>query len=221
MLTEINTSTAGQPSKPMMTMYEAHGIFVDALLADQANNLVFVSLWGRDTSVREMQSRITLGSAEGGLTVFNVIEKLPETQALIEGRSQRKHFVRIGDANALEQHTGRVQTDILGELVHWFLFQRTILKPDLANHRATLIGHDLRFAKDDRLIWSLIRSICPVPLLDHWAADLMPVFRGSGMIDTFSGINQVGVQIALDEERVANYVKQACQEGRLSLGTLS
>ncbi len=219
METEIKTAETTEPPQPLMTLYETQGIFVDALLTDQADNLVFTSLWGRDTSIRELQSRITLGKADGGLTTFNVVEKLTRSQAELQNRKYLKHFVRIGDADALEQYTGRVRTDILGEMIHVFLFQRDILKPDLANYRATLIGPDISLERNGLTVWSLIRSICPVPLLDHWADGLLPFLSTSGMIQSLSGINQSGLQIALDEERVALFVKQACQDGKLTLAT--
>jgi hypothetical protein len=38
-----------------MSIPVIHGAFVDCILTDEADNLVFGSFWGRDTAIREFQ----------------------------------------------------------------------------------------------------------------------------------------------------------------------
>ncbi len=192
---------------PFMTIPEIHGIFVDDFLVDEADNLIFGSFWGRDTSIREFQGRLTLGHSEGGLTTFNIIrtDDVPDKKA--------KSFIRVGSTDTLEQMTGRIQTRILGELVHCWLYQREIVKPDLANHRATLIS---RHEEPDNL-WGVIKAICPIPLLDHWADSVIPELYSAGMIKTLNGINQVGLKIAIDEDEMALLIKNRCIDGSLTV----
>ena len=191
-----------------MTIPEIHGVFVDSILTDEADNLVFGSFWGRDTAIREFQGRLSLGLSEGGMTSFNV-------QGDNYQNEFRKVFPRIGNIESLEQMTGRVHTDILGELVHCWLYQRDIIKPDMANHRALLISMD-----DESLnLWNLVKTICPVPLLDHWENQLIPELYNSGMIKSLNGINQTGKQIVIDEDQMALIVKNGCLEGSLTVHT--
>jgi len=194
-------------TEAFMSIREIHGIFVDSVLTDEADNLVMISLWGRDTSIRELQSRITLGDVEGGLSAFN----------LVDSEHKIKCFVKVGDKDKLEQMTGRVHTTILGELVHCFLYPQEIIKPDLANHRAILI-----YQSDDAPdsytahLWNMIKAICPIPVLDHWGGVLIPIMKQTEMITSLTGIRQCGIKIAIDIDRLADIVKQGCLDKRLA-----
>ena len=187
--------------RPFMNMREVFGVFVDAVLTDESDNLIFISLWGRDTAIRELQGRLTLGTSENGLTSFNL------------RNDETKVFVKIGNSQAIEQMTGRVQTDILGELVHCFIFHKEIMKPDLANHRVILITQE----GEPDFLWNAVKQTCPVPLLDHWKSVLLPILKRTGMIKKLSGIYQSGTQINIDEERITFLVKQACMDGLLTV----
>ena len=192
-----------EQTKPtaFMVIEEIHGVFVDAVLTDEADNLVFISLWGHDTAIREMQGRLTLGLSEGGVSTFHVVSE------------DRRVFVRIGSIEAVQQMTGRVHTDILGELVHLWLYQQEIVKPDLANHRAMLISKD--GAPDN--LWRAVMQVSPVPLLEHWEERLLPLMRGIGMVKQLEGVNQTGFKIVINESEMALLVKQECCDGHLAL----
>ena len=96
-----------QTTESYMVIPEIHGVFVDSVLTDEADNLVFGSFWGHDTAIREFQGRLTLGASEGGLSTFNIMGDDRLNQ-------HKKLFVRVGNVEALDQMTGRVHTDILG-----------------------------------------------------------------------------------------------------------
>ncbi len=201
-------NSTAQDIRSFMTVKEAQGIFVDALLTDESDCLIFVSFWGRDTSIRELQARLTLGSSEGGLTAFNVINVA----------DQDKVFASISNIDSVEQMTGRVQTTILGELVHCLIYQREIVKPDLANHRAIVIQRGHQASETElEVLWGTIKAVCPIPLLDHWADVLIPIMKNLGMIKYLQGINQTGTRIMIDEDEMAAVVKQECIGQRLRL----
>jgi len=54
----------------LMQVDEAPELFADAILVDAADNLLFLSLWGRDTALQEFLARLSLPSHEGGLDSF-------------------------------------------------------------------------------------------------------------------------------------------------------
>jgi hypothetical protein len=199
-----------QTTDAFMSIPEIHGVFVDSILTDEADNLVFGSFWGHDTAIREFQGRLTLGSSEGGLSTFTVMGDDRHGKL-------RKVFTRLDNIDSLEQMTGRVHTDILGEMVHCWLYRKEIIKPDLANHRLMLIG------KDDlpENLWDAIKMICPVPMLDHWKDQITPAMLEAGMIKPLSGINQSGTQIVIDEEVMAMIVKTGCKNGSLTVNHLT
>lgn len=195
-------------TEAFMEIREVHGIYVDAVLTDEADNLIFISLWGRDTSIRELQARITLGDTDSGLTGLNIYRS---------GTGVKK-YVDLFNAASLEQITGRISDSIFGDLVHCFLYQKAVVYPDLANHRSILIHQDgVSEADHISTMWNIIKAICPVPLLDHWCDVLLPIMKESGMISSLSGINQCGTKIAIDEEQMAAIVKQQCVEQRLAI----
>ena len=63
------------PSSPK-TLYridECLDLMADGVVGDENGNLVFISLWARDTAVQEFLARLTLGRDEQGLDQFHVI----------------------------------------------------------------------------------------------------------------------------------------------------
>ncbi len=122
-------------------------------------------------------------------------------------------YLAIADIDAVSQQTARVKTDILGEMVHVILFQTAIVKPDQVNHRAFLLGDDIGNAR----LSSMIKAICPIPLLDHWIPVLLPALEHSKMIKRLSGWRLNGIQIALDPDQVASMVKKAAIEGQITV----
>jgi hypothetical protein len=205
-LTQNETLVSETVTDVFMKIPEIHGVFVDSILTDEADNLVFGSFWGRDTSIREFQGRLTLGKAEGGMSDFTVMGDDRHGEL-------RKVFTRIPNIDSYEQMTGRVHTDILGDLVHCWLYQREVIKPDLVNHRAILISQNEHPVN----LWAVIKAVCPVPLLDHWQDLLIPQMTHKGMIKHLYGINQSGVQMAIDEDVMALLVKEGCLNGTLSI----
>jgi hypothetical protein len=191
-----------------MVIPEVHNLFADAILADEAGNLVFGSFWGNDTSVRDFQGRLTLASQEGGMTGFSVM-------ADIDGRT-RQERVRISNIEHISQMTGRVHTVIYGDLVHCYLHHIDVIKPDLANHRALLISTD----EQPQNLWNAVKAICPVPLLDHWQGHIMRAMVNAKMIKQLTGINQYGTKIEIDEDDMADIVREGCRSGVLALSEL-
>lgn len=59
----------------LMQVDEAPELFADAVLVDAADNLLFLSLWGRDTALQEFLARLSLPSHEGGLDSFFYVRK--------------------------------------------------------------------------------------------------------------------------------------------------
>jgi len=184
---------------------EVYGLFADAILTDESGRLVFGSFWGSDTSVRDFQGRLTLATQDGGMTAFNVFGDDCDGQT-------HKVYVRVDNIENIKQETGRVHTDILGDVVHCFLYHVDIIKPDLVNHRAILINNGRPHE-----LWNAVKMICPVPLLDHWEDYLMPIMIGNEMIKSLSGINQAANVISIDEDMMASIVKTGCLNGSLTV----
>jgi len=188
-----------------LSVNEVYGLFCDAILTDRERNLVFGSFWGSDTAIRDFQGRLTLGLQEGGMNAFNILETGSDKPV--------KMYVHVPNIDQIGQHTGRVRTDIYGDMVHLQLYANDIIKPDLANHRALLISK----TRESHNLWNAIKLICPVPLLDHWQDYILYKMEAAEMIHHLHGINQFGTKIEIDEEAMAEIVKNGCLSTALTL----
>lgn len=168
---------------------ECQDLMADACICDEANQLVFLSVWGRDTAVQEFLARLTLGSAEKGLDRFHLVAADHTTIP-----------VAVPDVHRLEKRTTRTyQRTLFGSMVHIWLFDSRCVKPDRANGSALAILPKNDAGRTQRL-WSLTQDTCPLPLLDHWRETVLDLLRSQGMLSslTFALGPVEGYRIALD-----------------------
>ena len=202
----------------LMQVDEAPELFADAVLVDAADNLLFLSLWGRDTALQEFLARLSLPAHEGGLDSFflrpgNTANGLP-----------RRKLVQIGDPDRLEHYSGRMPTNIFGDMAHLWLFNRLVTEPDLANRRTIALFKPDEVSTDSERevvhgrIWQLTKAICHLPLLDHWIEPVTAAFRSRDWIKHFDGIGIHAAMIDLNlGEEVEAVITGLVRDGSLSL----
>lgn len=176
--------------KPMLHEVQGiFGLFCDAVITDAAGNLVFTSLWGRDTAVQELLARLTVATGEGGMDSFAVVA------------SGRRLVVYPRDVERLSKHTGRMpKGNLFGEMVNLWLFDPITLEPDRVNRRAILLSRDA--AIDQSRLWALVKDVCHLPLLDSWQAILMAAFVQRDWVKPMPhciGINAMLIDLGGDE----------------------
>jgi hypothetical protein len=59
---------ATHPSKTLYRIDECPDLMADGCVGDENGNLVFLSIWARDTAVQEFLARLTLGGMNRGWT---------------------------------------------------------------------------------------------------------------------------------------------------------
>ena len=190
----------------LFSVDEVYGIFVDGFVADDMCQLVFISLWGRDTAIQELLARLTISVAEGGL----------ETLSLRNTSDNKLHSTLwIKERNALEKMTARMPKDnLFGEIAHLWLFDRLLKEPDRANHT----GYYLSLTQDEVGLWQLLRETCHIPLLDHWQLTVLDSFREQGWISDCRLRHQVFcTRIAIDSEEVELHIGNLVRAGNLTL----
>src|SRR3546814_6010120 len=64
---------ADTSSTTLYRIDECPDVMADACVGDDQGNLVFLSIWARDTAVQQFLARLTLGRDEQGLDQFHVI----------------------------------------------------------------------------------------------------------------------------------------------------
>lgn len=157
--------------KLLFRIDECPDLMADSLVSDEHGNLVFLSIWARDTAVQEFLARLTLARDEQGLDQFHVVSE--------QGGAVP---VFVGDVDNLEKRTTRAyRRTLFGALTNVWLFDRRCVKPDKANASALALLPRDSIHRIDRL-WRLVQDTCPLPLLDHWREPVLELLQSRQML---------------------------------------
>lgn len=157
--------------QPLYRIDECPDLMADGFVGDEQGNLVFLSIWARDTAIQEFLARLTLGANEQGLDQFHIITE--------QGGSIP---VFVGNVENLEKRSTRVfRRTLFGSMVNLWLFDRRCVKPDKANASALALLPRDSVHRLDRL-WSLVRDTCPLPLLEHWREATLELLQSRQML---------------------------------------
>jgi len=147
----------------LFKLKELSDLYADACVRDESGQLMFLSLYGRDTAIQQLLAAFTLKVTEGGLSAFHLQD--PEGQA---------HVVYVGNAERLEKFTGKLPRDnLFGNLAHVWLYDPALIRPDRSNRVAWVLVDSVQHGSNpleviwDRA-WDLYKLLSPVPLLDVW-----------------------------------------------------
>lgn len=146
----------------LLTIQNFADLFVDACLRDDKSELLFLSLFGRDTSILQFFSAFSLKRNEGGL-----IEGA-NAQFVLHDDAMRPHTVVVSDVDRLEKLTGRLPSEnLFGPLTHAWLFDPCLTCCDRGKREAWLLDEGTG-ERDAHKLWRRITELSPVPLLEHW-----------------------------------------------------
>jgi len=159
------------PSRTLYRIDECPDLMADGCVGDEHGNLVFLSVWARDTAVQEFLARLTLGRDAQGLDRFHVITDQGASVPLF-----------VGNVDNLEKRITRAyRRTLFGSLTNVWLFDRRAVKPDKANASALALLPRDSTHRLDRL-WLLVRDTCPLPLLDHWRDIVLELLQARSML---------------------------------------
>jgi hypothetical protein len=143
----------------------------DGCIGAENGNLIFLSVWARDTAIQEFLGRLTLGSAEQGLDQFHIVTE--------QGHSVP---VFIDHVDRLDKRITRAyRRTLFGSLTNVWLFDRRCVKPDKSNASALALLPRESAHRTDRL-WTLVQDTCPLPLLDHWREPVLDLLQSRDML---------------------------------------
>lgn len=156
---------------PLYRVDECADLMADGCVGDEQGQLVFLSVWARDTAVQEFLARLTLGRDELGLTQFHIT---PEQGSSIP--------IFVGNAENLEKRSTRAfRRTLFGSLVNLWLYDRRCVKPDKANASAlVLLPRDCAHIRER--LWAAVQDTCPLPLLDHWRDTTLELLQSRQML---------------------------------------
>lgn len=156
---------------PLYRIDECPDLMADGCVSDEHGNLIFLSVWARDTAVQQFLARLTLGRDEQGLEQFHVVTE--------QGASIP---VFVGNVDTLEKRTTRAfRRTLFGSMVHLWLFDKRCVRPDKANASALAILPTAVSNRTERL-WTLVQETCPLPLLDHWRHTVLELLQSQAML---------------------------------------
>jgi hypothetical protein len=200
--------------RPVFAIHEISDLFVDACVQDGEGNLLFLSVYGRDTSLSQFYAALQLGTGDGGIRSFR-IDSDPVRQ------------VAVGNVDDLDKHHGRLPPTLFGALSQSFVFSKRVCAIDKANGSAVLLyplaersmtRSDVNLI--DRKLWSLVCQLSPVALLDHWQVILLDACPGLSQSFADAAYPPIGnisgwrVQLPAT---FAELVSQLIRAGRLQL----
>jgi len=199
-------------STPLYRIDECPDLMADGCLCDEQRNLIFLSLWGRDTAVQEFLARLTLGDDKMGLDRLHL---LTEEDLSIP--------IFIGSVDRLEKRTTRVfRRTLFGSMIHLWLIDRRCVEPDKANARALAILP--KEAPDrTRRLWALVQETCPLPLLDHWRDTVLELLQSQAMLSSLTvALGPLeGYRLALDVPALTTALGELIRNGILGVSPAS
>lgn len=177
-------------------------VYADAYLADDSGNLIFLSVWGRDTALQELLARLQLPRSENGIRDFNLVGE------------DGKKLVSVPNIDELEKVTTKTGQTILGDLTQLWIYDKLASRPDIVNHRGLMLHNPDHGLTDP---WPLLKSVCPLPLLDTWKDIMLAKCRQKKWIQSLNnGVGITGTLIEFDDDLEA-MMTQMIRQGELAL----
>lgn len=197
----------------MFSIESFSDLFVDACIRGEQSELLLLSLYGRDTSVLQFMSAFSVPRDQGGLLTggqasFTIVE------------SDQRHTAYVPDPDRIQKLTGRFpDCNLFGTLTHTWIYDPILVQPDRAGRTAWLLSDGVEMSR--LRLWTLVKALSPLPLLDHWQE---PLLDGLGAhlctpLSTFKfpPIGKLdGVRVSLGD-RFEDIVSMGVSEGALSL----
>ncbi|AIV79712.1 hypothetical protein X994_318 [Burkholderia pseudomallei] len=194
-------------SRTLYSIDQCPDLMADACVGDDHNELVFLSVWARDTAIQAFLARLTLGPREQGLDQFHLVTDLGASVP-----------VTVGDVERLDRRSTRAfRRTLFGSLVNLWLFDRRCVKPDKANATALALLPRTSASHTDRL-WSLVRDTCPLPLLDHWHDTVLELLTHGDMLMRLPlALGPLdGYRLAIDVPALTAALGERIRDGRLT-----
>jgi len=232
----VQATTECQALVPLYAIERCTDTFVDACLRDEGGRLLLLSVYGRDTAIRELQARIHLGSQHQDGLGEMILKPVEE----VGNRSPQR--VTIGNAKELDKLTGRIPSCVYGNLTHMWLFHPALKSPQKGANTAWVVqslnteqetltrSHQL-----NKRIWTAVCHLASIPLLPHWREPVIRAVSRCGMLLTMGerGNEQVHpvlsapignfavCKVQLDQNRLAAIVTDMVRRRELTLDPIS
>lgn len=192
----------------LLKLDDIDNIYLDAWVTDSQRSLLFLSAWGHDIAIQELQAKLTLSTREGGLGMLRAY--------VLETNQWMSAY--ICERQSLVKKTGRgVADSLLGNLAQVWIYESLAEQPDKLNQQGLLLyrAHEPKETLQARL-WQTVRALCNIPLLIEWHK-LLGDFTEAGWISYYEGFGVNAVKIDLPAKEVGEHITHCVQQGVLTL----
>lgn len=213
-----NKTTVAAIKATLATIKESPDLYVDACVVDtQSRDMIFMSVWGRDTAIQELLARMTLEasaseSLKGGITLT------------CEERQQKVYFRNTDD---LEKRLSRdFLGTLFGSLINLWLFHSQCTNPDRANHSAYVLLNQADLDLSGTLPVEMHRRLCvqlmdlaPFPILPEWSKAALDQTQKHKMLikqETLLG-DLTCFRLHLDAPRLEHLMSEMIRSDQLTL----
>lgn len=205
----------------MYQIEEFPEVWADACIRESDGRFLFLSVYGRDGSLMQFMAAMQLGSKEGGVQRFHLVDE-----------DGTRHMTEVGGTDRLAKHTGRLpRQNLFGPLSQMWVFDKNLQTPDRVNRigwalhslspTTALPGHAGQQDLQERA-WQLIKSLSPVALLDHWRGEILAWCRdkqavqtmGSDVYPVLGPVHAMRVSLT---EHFLHFISDSVRAGRLRL----
>ena len=192
---------------------ELPDLFIDALVTDQTNRLLFLSAWGSEAQTQQLRADLSLPNYQAG-----ALERLT---LQCEGTQEPIFYPRVArlvDKNRFDTRVGRPMGDSLfAHLTQVWVYDKRSLSSDDANNSVLLLRqHSEPADVFQARTWQMVQALSRTPLHSSWHS-LMSVFQDKGWVTYLDGFAIDACAIELPTDEVANEVMQQVQQGVLTL----
>jgi len=122
----------------------------------------------------------------------------------------------LGSPESLEFLSGRLPTSLFGNLIQVFVYKQLVQKPDFANRKALQLFINGDAGDHSDKLWTLVKNLSPLPLLDQWREVILNLFREKHWLEELPGMGDVSAHVAsIPEDELAELLKANIQSGAL------
>lgn len=180
----------------MLTFDFNSSVYCDGLLTNDARELLFLSVWGRDTQIAELLARLTLPDHPDGIRSF------------IAKGDGVSFNVTVPHPKHLDKMQGRIDGSVFGKLIQMFVFARSLQQPDRVNREAWAIYRTNESVLSVPDVWPLVMETCHVPLLPTWKEPVLCAFTARQWITQVNGYRMGAIGVHLGDDSVESCIER-------------
>ncbi|WP_392560307.1 hypothetical protein [Orbus mooreae] len=185
-------------------------LMCDGCVVDSDDNLIFLSVWGRDTAMQELLGKITIGSSSNmGLAEIRLLNHL-----------NLLTHAKLTKDREYDKRTQKFQHPLFGTLNHaWIFDSRT--KTPCRTSQSTILMFDSETSQGviDDCLFESIKHLTSIPLLDHWKKSVVTIAKEHDMIqdNTVLCRQLKSMTMCINEHLLAEHISLLIQKSVLTL----